>query len=121
MTGMRWGAWLNVIAGVLLVIAPFALGYYTLSEIAMYEAVAVGLLVAGIALWSAVSTAAPAYLDYILALLGGWSIVAPFVFGYHTTVEVARNSDIVIGIAVALIALVGHFYVTPVTRHKVTA
>lgn len=121
MTGMRWGAWLNVIAGVLLVIAPFALGYYTLSETAMYEAVAVGLLVVGIALWSAVSTAAPAYLDYILALLGGWSIVAPFVFGYHTTVEVARNSDIFIGIAVALIALVSHFYVTPVARHKVTA
>ena len=31
MTGMRWGAWLNVIAGALLVLAPFALGYYTLS------------------------------------------------------------------------------------------
>lgn len=121
MTGMRWGAWLNVIAGVLLVIAPFALGYYTLSDVAMYEAVAVGLLIGGIALWSAVSADAPAYLDYIVALFGGWSIVAPFVFGYHTTVEVARNTDVVIGIAVALIALIGHFYVSPVTRQKVTA
>jgi SPW repeat len=118
---MRWGAWLNVIAGVLLVIAPFALGYYTLSDVAMYEAVAVGLLIGGIALWSALSTAAPAYLDYIVALLGGWSIVAPFVFGYHTTIEVARNSDVMIGMAVALIALVSHFYVSPVTRQRVTA
>ena len=66
-----------------LVIAPFALGYYTLSDIAMYEAVAVGLLIGGIALWSSLSTAAPAYLDYIVALFGGWSIVAPFVLGYH--------------------------------------
>ena len=121
MTRMRWGAWLNVIAGVLLVIAPFALGYYTLSDVAMYEAVAVGLLIGGIALWSALSTAAPAYLDYIVALLGGWSIVAPFVFGYHTTIEVALNSDVMIGMAVALIALVSHFYVSPVTRQKVTA
>ena len=120
MTGMRWGAWLNVIAGVLLVIAPFALGYYTLSDIATYEAVAVGLLIGGIALWSALGTDAPAYLDYIMALFGGWSILAPFVFGYHLTVEVARNTDIVIGIAVALIALVSHFYVSPVTRQKVT-
>src|SRR5687768_9074949 len=102
MTGMRWGAWLNVIAGVLLVIAPFALGYYTLSDIAMYEAVAVGLLIGCLALWSALSTAAPAYLDYVLALCGGWSIIAPYVFGYHNTVEVARNSNVVIGIAVAI-------------------
>jgi len=118
---MRWGAWLNVVAGALLAIAPFALGYYTLSDVAMYEAVAVGLLIGVIALWSALSTAAPAYLDYIVALFGGWSIVAPFVFGYHATVEVARNTDIVIGIAVALIALVGHFYVSPMTRQRVTA
>jgi hypothetical protein len=120
MTG-RWGAWLNAIAGVLLVIAPFALGYYTLSDIAMYEAVVVGLLIAGFALWSAQSADAPAYLDYIVALFGGWSIVAPFVFGYHAMVQVARNTDVVIGIAVALIALASHFYVSPATRHKATA
>ena len=69
----------------------------------------------------ALSTEAPAYLDCIVALFGGWSIVAPFVFGYHTTVEMARNTDVVVGIAVALIALVSHFYVSPVTRQKVTA
>jgi len=118
---MRWGAWLNVIAGVLLVIAPFALGYYRLSDVAMYEDVAVGLLIGGFALWSAMSTDAPDYLDYIVALFGGWSIVAPFVFGYHATVEMARNADVVIGIAVVLIALVSHFYVSPVTRQNVTA
>ena len=121
MTGMRWAAWLNVIAGAVLAIAPFALGYYALSEIALYEAVVVGLLIAGIALWSAMGTAAPAYLDYILALIGGWSMVAPFVLGYSTTVEVARNTDVAIGIAVALIALVSHFYVSPAPRQKATA
>ena len=121
MTETRWGAWLNVIAGVMLVIAPFALGYYTLSDVAVYEAVAVGILIGGVALWSALSTDAPAYLDYVVALLGGWSIVAPFVFGYHNTVELARNTDIAVGIFVALIACVSHFYVSPVGRQKVTA
>ena len=57
----------------------------------------------------------------IVAMLGGWSIVAPFVFGYHTTVEMARNTDIVVGIAVAVIALVSHFYGSPVMRQRVTA
>jgi len=118
---MRWAAWCNVIAGALLVIAPFALGYYSLSDIAMYEAVAVGLLIGGCALWSALSTAAPAYLDYLVALFGGWSIAAPFVLGYHNTVEVARNTDIGVGIVVALIALIGRFYVSTVARRKVAA
>lgn len=121
MTGMRWGAWCNVIAGALLVIAPFALGYYTLSEIAMYEAVAVGLLIGGCALWSALSKATPAYLDYVVALFGGWSIVAPYVLGYHNTIEAARNADMGIGILVALVALISHYYVSPVVRRKVAA
>ena len=42
-------------------------------------------------------------------------MIAPFVLGYHATVEVARNTDIVIGIAVALIALVSHYYGSPVS------
>lgn len=121
MTRTRWGAWLSLMAGALLVLAPFALEYYLLSEIAMYEAIVVGLLIGAVALWCALQTEAPAYLDYIVALLGGWSIVAPFVFGYHATVEVARNTDVTIGIAVALIAMVSHFYVSPATRRKVTA
>ncbi len=118
---MRWGAWCNVIAGALLVVAPFALGYYTLSDIAMYEAVAVGLLIGVCALWSALSKAAPAYLDYVIGIFGGWSIAAPFVLGYHNTLEVARNTDIGIGIIVALIAMISHFYVSPVVRRKVAA
>jgi uncharacterized membrane protein len=118
---MRWGAWCNLVAGVLLLVAPFALGYYTLSDVAMYEAVAVGVLIGICALWSALSTTAPAYLDYVVALFGGWSIAAPFVLGYHNTIELARNTDIGVGIVVALIALVGHFYASPFVRHKVAA
>jgi hypothetical protein len=123
MTGMRWGAWLNVFAGMVLASAPFAFEYHTLSEVAMYEAVIVGLLITGVALWSALSTDAPAYLDYALAVLGVWSVAAPYVLGYHTIVEDARNADIVMGIAVAAIALISHFYVSssPVERPKVTA
>lgn len=121
MTAMRWGAWLNALMGVLLVAAPFGLGYYTVSEIATYEAVVVGLLIGGLALWSALSTTAPAYLDYMLAVLGGWSVIAPFVFGYHATVEAARNADVALGLIVAAVSLVSHFYPTLVPRHRAAA
>lgn len=121
MTGTKWGAWLNVCAGLLLVVAPFALGYHADSQPAVYEAVTVGLLVGGIALWSALSTSAPAWLDYAVAALGGWSIVAPFALGYHDTVAMARNTDMLVGFAVLLIALVSHFYASSVSRQKVAA
>ena len=121
MTGTKWGAWLNVIAGVLLAMAPFVLRYDVMSDVATAEAVALGLVIGGIALWSALSTTAPAYLDYVLAALGGWSVAAPFVLGYHSIVEVARNTDVMIGVAVALIALMSHYYSSPVVRDKVAA
>jgi hypothetical protein len=35
------------------------------------------------------------------------------VFGYHNTVELARNTDIGVGIVVALIACVSHSHVSP--------
>jgi hypothetical protein len=118
---MRWAAWTNVIAGALLAIAPFALGYSATSSVAMTEAAVVGVLIAGIALWSALSTAAPAYLEHVLAVLGGWSVIAPFVLGYYNMIEVARNVDIVAGLVVAAVALIGHFYESPGARQKVAA
>ena len=121
MTGTKWPAWCNAIAGALLIVAPFALGYYTLSDAATYEAVVVGMVIGGLALWSALSTAAPATLDYLVALVGGWSMAAPFVLGYHNTIEVARNTDIGVGLVVALIALIAHYYVSPIVRRKVAA
>ena len=120
MTGTRWAAWFNVMAGTLLVVAPYALEYYSLSDIAVYEAVAVGSLICGIALWCALNEAAPGYLDYALALLGGWSIVAPFVLGYQH-IEVARHTDAVVGAAVLVVSLLGHFYSSPVERPNATA
>ena len=120
MMGRRWGAWCNVIAGAILAVGPFALKYYTLSDIAMYEAVAVGVVIGVCALWLASSETAPAYLNYLVALFGAWSIAAPFVLGYHNTIVLARNTDIGVGIVVALIALISH-YASPVVRRRIAA
>jgi predicted anti-sigma-YlaC factor YlaD len=117
---VRWAAWTSVVVGALLAIAPWALGYSTTNTLATAEAVAVGVLIAAIALWAALARTAPGYLDYLVTVLGGWSIVAPYVLGY-STLEVARNTDVIAGVVVAAVALFNHFYLSSPARQKAAA
>jgi hypothetical protein len=117
---MRWSPWITVLAGLGLVAAPFATGYNTLSDVATIEAIALGLLIAGLGLWTALGTDVPAYVDYLLILWGGWSIVAPFVLAYSET-PMARNSDVIAGIVVAAVAAYRAISASPGARQKVTA
>jgi hypothetical protein len=117
---MRWNAWITVLAGLFLLAAPFAFGYNTLSNVATAEAVVLGLLIAGLGLWTALGTEVPAYADYLLMACGAWSIVAPFVLAYSDT-TMARNSDVIAGIVVAAVALYRAFLASPGAHQKVTA
>ena len=117
---MKWNAWIAVLAGICLLIAPFATGYSTLSTVATAEAVVLGLLIAALALWTALGTGVPAYVDYLLMLCGAWSIVAPFVLAYTDT-AMARNSDVIAGIVVAAVAIYRAFVASPGAHRKVTA
>lgn len=50
--------------------------------------------------------------SWIHVALGGWLMAAPFVLGYHA--PSARAEDVILGLAVILIALwEGHSYVVP--------
>ena len=117
---MRWDAWVTVLAGVWLLIAPFATGYNTVSSVATTEAIALGLLITGLGLWAALSTGLPVYVDYLLIVCGGWSIAAPFVLAYSDT-TIARNSDVIVGIVVAAVAVYRALSASPGARQKVTA
>jgi SPW repeat len=117
---MRWSPWITVLAGIGLVAAPFVTGYNTLSNIATTEAVVLGVLIAGLGLWTAVSAGVPAYVDYILMICGGWSILAPFALAYSDT-TIARNSDVIAGIVVAAVAVYRAVSASPGARQKVTA
>jgi hypothetical protein len=117
---MRWSPWITVVAGIGLVIAPFATGYNTLSDVATTEAIVLGVLIAGLGLWTALGTAVPPYTDYLLMVCGGWSIIAPFVLGYSDT-TIARNSDVIAGIVVAAVAVYRAVSASPGARRKVTA
>jgi hypothetical protein len=101
---MRWSPWITVLAGFWLVAAPFAARYNTLSNVATTEAIVLGVVIAGLGLWTALGTGVPAYIDYLLMVGGGWSIIAPFVLAYSDT-AIARNSDVIAGIIVAAVAV----------------
>ena len=117
---MRWSPWITVLAGIWLVAAPFATGYNTLSNVATTEAIVLGVVIAGLGLWTALGTSVPPYIDYLLMVCGGWSIVAPFVLAYSDT-TIARNSDVIAGIVVAAIAVYRVVSASPGARQKVTA
>jgi SPW repeat len=117
---MRWSPWITVLAGIGLVAAPFATGYNALSNVATTEAIVLGLLIAGLGLWAALGTAVPAYIDYLLMVCGGWSIIAPFVLAYSDT-TIARNTDVIAGIVVAAVAVFRAVSASPGARQKVTA
>lgn len=102
---MRWAAWTGFAAGVWLIIAPFAIGYRAMSTVAATEAVVLGVIIAATALWLAVAANAPQYVDYVLALFGVWSFVAPFALGYRM-LETAFYNDMTIGVIVFLAAVV---------------
>lgn len=57
---ITWPSWVNVIAGLWLIIAPFVLGYSTMAN-ARYEDIIVGIVVALVALWSALSVSTPVH------------------------------------------------------------
>jgi hypothetical protein len=52
---MRWDAWITVLSGVWLLVAPFVIGYSTTSDVATAEAIVRGALITGLAcgrLWA---------------------------------------------------------------------
>jgi hypothetical protein len=49
------------------------------------------------------------YLPWVLAIVGGWLIAAPFLLGYAGT-EAAKNNDVGIGVIMVLGALVWGFF-----------
>jgi hypothetical protein len=117
---MKWSAWIAVLAGVCLLIAPFATGYNTLSTVATAEAVVLGLLIAGLALWTILGTEVPAYVEYLLMACGAWSIIAPFALGYTDT-TMARNADVIAGIVVLAVAVYRAYMASPGAHRKATA
>ncbi|MBK79856.1 MAG: hypothetical protein CMQ43_02915 [Gammaproteobacteria bacterium] len=112
-TTVRWTSGINAVAGVWLVIAPFALGYSAVSQ-ALWNDLLVGTAVVVLALTRVVSPRHRPALSWVNILLGIWLIVAPFILLYGATAptaagpasatDAATGNDVLVGIIVLVMA-----------------
>jgi multisubunit Na+/H+ antiporter MnhG subunit len=58
-TRAAWLSWINIFLGIWLIIAPFGLGY--IEAAAIWNDIIVGIIVAGLAIWSSYGTAKVPY------------------------------------------------------------
>lgn len=104
MTTAKTLSWLVALTGLWEALAPFILGY-SVTTIAMWNAIIVGVVLIILAIWAAVSNQAGVdrNLDWINVVLGVWLILAPFVLGY-SAVLMAMWNDIIVGVVAIVLA-----------------
>jgi uncharacterized membrane protein YdfJ with MMPL/SSD domain len=105
MKELKGVSWLNFILGVWLIVSPFVLLYRGISQ-ALYDNIIVGILVAILAIWRALAeeTDGMTVVSWVMALLGLWTLISPFVLGYSQTRNAMVN-DVIVGIVVGILAI----------------
>ncbi len=105
---LQWSSSLNVLLGLWLVIAPWALNFSDQNN-AVWNHVVVGVAIAmiGLVRMSAPTNWAP--LSLLNVVLGGWMIAAPFIMTFDTVADTAAIywNDALVGAAVVILALIG--------------
>jgi hypothetical protein len=101
-TTVRWVSGVNVLAGVWLMLAPFALGYGDVTA-AVWNDVIIGLTVFVLALFREAKPLEHEGVSWTNFVLGAWLLVAPFVAGYGD-VGAAVGNDITLGVIILICA-----------------
>jgi hypothetical protein len=101
---MKTFSWVNFILGLWLIVAPFVLLYRGISA-ALWDNIIVGVVIAILAGWRALGkeSARMTVTSWLVALLGLWTIAAPFVFHYARNPSAMWNG-VIVGIVVAILA-----------------
>jgi SPW repeat len=99
---MKRITWINLLAGIWLLIAPFVIGVAVSSGA---NDIVLGLLLLLTSLWILAATPLPAGVAWFQVLCGVWLIIAPFALGYNH-VGTAMSNDVAIGILTAIVGLV---------------
>jgi hypothetical protein len=92
-------SWLNIVAGIWLIIAPFVLGYF--NGTARTNDIWLGIIVGVLAIIHLASRAV--WSSWLNVIAGIWLIIAPFVLQYPGVT--ALWNDVILGILVAAFAL----------------
>lgn len=101
-TTVHWTSGTNIIAGIWLVLAPFALQYTDVQN-ALWNDIILGV---SIALLAMIRTALPLQFEAVSwtnFVLGGWLVFAPFILDYSGTTAAVWN-DIIVGLVVLTLA-----------------
>lgn len=101
---MKTLSWVNFVLGLWLIVAPFVLLYRGISA-ALWDNVVVGIIIAALALWRALvkESAAMTVTSWVVALLGLWTVIAPFVLRYAGNANAMWNG-VIVGIVIAILA-----------------
>jgi len=98
-------SWVIAIAGLWEILAPFIIGYSSVTA-AMVDAIILGILLLGLGLWAALANSSGVIkvLSWINAVLGLWLVLAPFILSYSKT-TVAMVNDLIVGIVVVILGI----------------
>jgi hypothetical protein len=104
-----WGrsvaeCWLNVIAGIWLIVSPVILGFVGSVPNASWNTFIAGGLIVMFACGRAAQPAANMALSWLNFLVGVWLMVSPFVLQYSAIARPLCN-DVLVGLLVAIVSL----------------
>lgn len=97
----HWQDPVNLVIGLALLASPWLLGYAATTA-AMWNAVALGLLIAGAAVLALIRVRA--WEEWTNVVLGVWLVASPWLLGFGTLAP-AMGSAVAAGLAVAVLAL----------------
>lgn len=101
----RYAFFINLILGLWLLVSPWVLGFTSMVT-PMWSHIIVGVIIALLALWRALEPAdeSRVWASWAMAVLGLYSVISPWVFGYSATTRLVL-SDVVAGIIIAALAI----------------
>jgi hypothetical protein len=100
---MKRVAWINLVLGIWLLAAPFALGTFAAGRLPLTNDIALGVLLVASSWWILAAAATPAIAIWFQMVCGAWLIVAPFALRYRDLPR-AIVDDVVIGIVVLVVS-----------------
>ena len=101
---MKRITWINLILGLWLIVAPFALGYAGLAHAAAVQDVVMGIIIAAFSWWILAAGAPILGAGWFQILCGIWVLIGPFVLGY-SGLALAKSNDVTIGIIVLIVSI----------------
>jgi len=101
---MRRVSWINLLVGIWLLIAPFALNGFAHATVAGNDVV-LGFLLIATSWWMLAVTAPSPSAAWFQALCGLWLIAAPYALHY-TDLRASTGNDLLMGLMTIVVALV---------------